>query len=159
MTVNGVEKMENTENKTIYLVETVLKETGMSLDVPSHIYGIEEAGTFFIKEIGNNSVESFFVLYMNASNEVVAMSQIAKGDISNVTLSISEVLRIGILSNSKYILIAHNHPSGIAKPSESDQEITKKIAQAAKLVSISLIDSIIVCGNGNLYSMRKMIIG
>lgn len=131
----------------------------MSLEVPCYVYGIEEVGDFFVKEIGNNSVESFFVLYMNVSNKVVAMSQIAKGDISNVTLSIGEILRIGILSNSKYILIAHNHPSGVAKPSESDQEMTKKIAQAAKLVNINLIDSIIVCGNGNRYSMRRMVMG
>lgn len=157
MIVSGVGKMENIKNKTVFLVETVLKETNTQVDAPRYIYGIEEAGNFFVNKIGNNSVECFYVMYMNTANELVAMSEIAKGDATNVVLSIGEVIRIGILSNAKYILLAHNHPSGVAKPSESDVEMTKKIAQAASLLNMHLVDSIIVCGNGSLYSMRKTI--
>ena len=157
MIVSGVGKMENIKNKTVFLVETVLKETNTQVNAPRYIYGIEEAGIFFVNEIGNNSVECFYVMYMNTANELVAMSEIAKGDATNVVLSIGEVIRIGILSNAKYILLAHNHPSGVAKPSESDVEMTKKIAQAASLLNMHLVDSIIVCGNGSLYSMRKTI--
>lgn len=156
---NGVEKMESIENKTIYLVETVLKQVNTSIDIPRYIYGIEEAKDFLVHLIGNKSVENFYAIYMSASNEVVAISFIAKGDIVNVTISIGEIIRVALLSNAKYIMVAHNHPSGIAMPSESDQNVIKQVAKAAQLFNIHLIDSVIVCKNGDFCSMRKMVSG
>lgn len=155
--MNGAEEMENIENKNIFLVETILKETNISINIPQYIYGIEESKSFFISLIGNQSVEYFYAVYMNSAYETVALSQIAKGDNINVTLSISEVVRIALFSNAKYFLIAHNHPSGISNPSKNDLEITKKIAIAAKLFNIFLVDSIIVCKNGKTYSIREKV--
>ena len=155
--MNGAEIMENIENKTIYLVETVLKRLDVHVDIPRYIYGVEEAKEFLVQLIGDKSLENFYAIYMSAANEVQAISFIAKGDAVNVTMSIGEVIRIALLSNAKYIMVAHNHPSGIALP--SDKNITKQIAQAAKLFNIHLIDSIIVCKNGEFYSMRKMVNG
>ena len=157
--VNGAEIMENIENKTIYLVETVLKRLDVHVDIPRYIYGVEEAKEFLVQLIGDKSLENFYAIYMSAANEVQAISFIAKGDAANVTMSIGEVIRIALLSNAKYIMVAHNHPSGIALPSDADKNITKQIAQAAKLFNIHLIDSIIVCKNGEFYSMRKMVNG
>lgn len=157
--VNGAETMESIENKTIYLVETVLKQLSISVDIPKYIYGIEEAKGFLVDLIGNKSLENFYAIYMSISNEVVAISFIAKGDIVNVTMSIGEIIRVALLSNAKYIMVAHNHPSGIAIPSESDKNITKQIAKAAQLYNIHLIDSVIVCKNGDFCSIRKMVNG
>lgn len=157
--MNGAGKMESIENKTIYLVETVLKQCNISIDVPRYIYGIEEAKNFFLYLIGNKSVENFYAIYMDMAYEVVAISFIAKGDAANVTMSIGEIIRVALLSNAKHIMVAHNHPSGVAIPSESDQNVTKQIAKAAKLFNIHLVDSIIVCRNGDCCSMRKMVGG
>ena len=49
------EEMENIENKNIFLVETILKETNISINIPQYIYGIEESKSFFISLIGGKS--------------------------------------------------------------------------------------------------------
>ena len=60
--VNGAETMESIENKTIYLVETVLKQLSISVDIPKYIYGIEEAKDFLVDLIGNKSLENFYAI-------------------------------------------------------------------------------------------------
>lgn len=149
--------MENLNKKEVFFVESELVRKQRATQVPEYVYGIEEVKAFFIDCIGKKTVEVFYAIYMNSAYETVALSEIAKGDSVNVTISISEVIRIALLSNSKYILISHNHPSGRAEPSESDIIITKQIAQAAKIFNVSLIDSIIVCGNGESCSIRQKI--
>ena len=58
-----------------------------------------------------------------------------------------------LLHNASGFILAHNHPSGNPKPSESDVQLTRKIKEAARVHEISLLDHIIVCDlHGNFYS-------
>lgn len=154
--MSGVEKMENISGETVYFVETEFKRVmPVPESIPNKIFGIEESSDFFVELIGSRTVENFYIVYMNSAYEVIALSQIAKGDIAEVTFSISEALRVALLTNAKYILMAHNHPSGDVTPSKSDIEYTKKIGQAASIFGIQLLDSIIVSADGRSNSIRK----
>ncbi len=62
-----------------------------------------------------------------------------------------EVLKGALLANAVGIIVAHNHPSGEAKPSAEDKELTKRLKEACNLVGINLVDHIIV-GNGKYTS-------
>lgn len=146
--------MENSEGKTLYFVETELKRTHHPINVPAKIYGVEEAFPLFREQIGNKSVEQLIALYMDSGYSPVAISQVGKGSAKGIDVSISEIIRIALLSNTCYFLIAHNHPSGILKPSEKDIQLTKVLAQAGAMFQIQLIDSIIVSHSSEYYSMR-----
>lgn len=155
--VNGVEKMENTENKVVYFYKCEIKRKKISKKIPKYIFGIEEAKDFFIKEIAHNTIESMIVLFMDSMHEIVAVSEIGKGSSSKLIIDNSEIFRIAILCNAKYILIGHNHPNSQITPSDIDIKTTKEIGFIASMLGIELIDSVIVNYEEQYFSIRQNI--
>ncbi|MER2000186.1 MAG: JAB domain-containing protein, partial [Lysinibacillus sp.] len=84
-------------------------------------------------------------------------SEISFGKIDEVAIDYASILKTALLSNAKQIVIGHNHPSNILKPSETDIEMTKKIAGLCNIFGIKLIDSIIVVPSGDYLSIRTYI--
>lgn len=88
--------------------------------------------------------EEFWILYLNRANHVKQQFQLSRGGISSTVVDIRLILRKAIQTSCSSIILAHNHPSGNLSPSEADINITQRIAQAAKLMDINLIDHIII---------------
>jgi len=80
------------------------------------------------------------------------MQQQSKGGISGTIVDVRLILKDAILNKASAIILAHNHPSGELRPSESDKQITEKIKQSAKIMDIAVIDHIIISGIGGYYS-------
>lgn len=88
--------------------------------------------------------EFFWVLLLNNSNQLLGISEIAVGSTNGVTVNIKEVFQLALLTNATCIIVAHNHPSGKLKASESDKRITQKLMKASKLLDLTLLDHIII---------------
>ena len=80
------------------------------------------------------------------------MQQQSKGGISGTIVDVRLILKDAILNKASAIILAHNHPSGELKPSESDKQITEKIIQSARIMDIKVIDHVIISGTGGYYS-------
>jgi DNA repair protein RadC len=63
--------------------------------------------------------------------------------------------RAGLLMNASAVIIAHNHPSGVAEPSADDIDTTRKIAEACAVVGLRLLDHIIISADGQHTSMQQ----
>lgn len=109
-----------------------------------YVYGIEQADKIFEKLIGSNNIECVGMLCMDNTNKIINYSTISMGNIAFVNVSVAQVVKIALLSNASKIIIAHNHPSGVLKITNSDISMTQKIGGLAKYFEIELIDSIIV---------------
>ena len=94
--------------------------------------------------IGDSQVEEFWVLYLNQRNSVIRKEQISKGGISQTSVDIRVILKIGLEEMATGIILAHNHPSGNLKPSDSDKQITQKIKEAGSIMDIEVLDHLIV---------------
>ena len=81
---------------------------------------------------------------MNSNGEMLGYTQISEGGISETTVDIRNVMQAALLTNSVAIILAHNHPSGNLKPSKCDEELTKRIKDAAKLFNITVTDHVIL---------------
>jgi DNA repair protein RadC len=92
--------------------------------------------------------EVFAVAYLNQANRINHLEIISKGGITGTVADPRVILKKAILEDAVNLIICHNHPSGSLKPSRADQELTKKLKEAAKLFDISLFDHIIVSENG-----------
>ncbi|WP_168421711.1 JAB domain-containing protein [Candidatus Ulvibacter alkanivorans] len=92
--------------------------------------------------------EFFWLLLLNNSNTVIGMSEIGVGNTTAVAVNYKEVLQLAILTNSVAIIVAHNHPSGALEPSKADRQLSEKLAEATKLLDISLLDHVIVTSEG-----------
>jgi DNA repair protein RadC len=89
--------------------------------------------------------EEFWILFLNRSNAVIEHFNMSKGGTSGTVIDVRIILKRGIELLASSIVLGHNHPSGNAKPSQADKDITTKIKEAGKLVEITIVDHIIVC--------------
>ena len=94
--------------------------------------------------IGELEHEEFWVLYLNNSNKVVHKSQLSKGGITGTLVDIRLVMKQALELGAVAIILAHNHPSGSIKPSNSDKQITKKLKIAAEALDLKVLDHLIL---------------
>lgn len=88
--------------------------------------------------------EYFKVLLLNRANQVLGVFNVSEGGIAETVVDIRLILQSAILSNASGIILCHNHPSGNINPSQSDNNMTRKINQACEIMDISLLDHIII---------------
>lgn len=140
----------------INVVELVLKRE-YELEIPSateYIYGVESAAPVFCNIIGSNNVEYVALLCLDSTNRIINLAKVSIGNIENVSVSIPQIIKIALLSNSSKMMIAHNHPSGILEVTHVDIDMTKKIGAIANYFDIKLIDSLVV-NNVEAVSIRE----
>lgn len=93
------------------------------------------------------------VLFLNAKNYLISQ-QLTRGSIDEAAFYIRDILRTALEIGASGVILVHNHPSGIAKPSESDVRLTNRFAGAARLLEVRLLDHVIVTREG-YFSFRE----
>lgn len=95
--------------------------------------------------------EQFVVMYLNPSNKVLGIYRAATGGITSTIADIRIILSVALKVLATSMICAHNHPSGNLKPSKQDEELTRKLKEAAKTMDIKLLDHLIVEPTGINY--------
>ena len=98
-------------------------------------------------------VEHFYALYLNRANKVIGSILLSTGGCVGTVFDVKVLIQGALLSNAQAIIIAHNHPSGSATPSNSDLDITSRIKTACSYFEISLLDHLIIADN-QYYSFK-----
>lgn len=96
------------------------------------------------------SHEEFYVIFLNRSNVILGHEQVSKGGISGTIADGKIIFKSAIMHQASAIILAHNHPSGNLKASESDIRLTKDLRQFGKLIGIEILDHVIFTDNGYL---------
>jgi len=92
--------------------------------------------------------EEFWVLCLSRANKVIFKTQISRGGVSGTVADIKIIFKHAIEQLASAIIVAHNHPSGQLKPSNSDLLLTEKIKETGKIMDIPLLDHLIVTDRG-----------
>jgi DNA repair protein RadC len=92
--------------------------------------------------------EVFAVAFLNQANKINHVEIMSEGGITGTIADPRMILKKALEENAVSIILCHNHPSGSLKPSRQDEEITKKIKEAAKYFDIKVLDHIIVSDTG-----------
>lgn len=90
--------------------------------------------------------EAFTVLWLDNQHRMIAHDTLFLGTINSITVHPREVVKSGLKNNAAAAVLAHNHPSGEAEPSQADRLITERLKQALDLVDIRLLDHLVVGG-------------
>ena len=90
--------------------------------------------------------EAFTVLWLDNQHRLTAHDTLFLGTINSITVHPREVVKAGLKHNAAAVILAHNHPSGEAEPSDADRQITARLKQALELVDIRLLDHLVVGG-------------
>lgn len=91
--------------------------------------------------------ELFCVVYLDNRHRVLKFSELFRGTIDGTSVYPREVAKEALRCNAAAVILAHNHPSGVAEPSQADERITKRIKAGLELLDIRLLDHIIIGGN------------
>lgn len=105
---------------------------------------VEKTGRFFLELLRDQRREVLWQASLDAKGKLLACRQISSGSVDAAVLSIREVVENALHADASGVVLAHNHPSGIALPSVEDQQVTLQAKQALETMGIRLIDHIIV---------------
>jgi len=97
--------------------------------------------------------EEFKILLLNNKNAVLGIADISKGGVNGTIVDPRIVLQIALKAHSSGLILCHNHPSSNPVPSESDVAVTKKLAEAGKVMDINVLDHIILTSDQSYYSL------
>ncbi|MEQ1878385.1 MAG: JAB domain-containing protein [Bdellovibrionia bacterium] len=95
-----------------------------------------------------NEVEEFWAIALGSTKRVIRIQMIFRGTVDACLVHPRDVFRFALTMNASSLLVAHNHPSGDNRPSQEDLALTKRLADAGKLLQIPLIDHLILADDG-----------
>ncbi|MBM4135898.1 MAG: JAB domain-containing protein [Nitrospira sp.] len=98
--------------------------------------------------IQDKAKEHFKLILLNTRNKIIGISTVSIGTLNTSLVHPREVFKDAIMHNAASVVLAHNHPSGDTEPSENDLTITKRLAEAGKILGIEVLDHIIVTKAG-----------
>ncbi|NAS32318.1 DNA repair protein RadC [Flavobacteriaceae bacterium R38] len=94
--------------------------------------------------IGELPHEEFWIVYLNNAHKIIQSTQISKGGITGTLVDIRLILKQALELGSTALILAHNHPSGILKPSTPDKQLTTKLKIACESLDIKVLDHLII---------------
>lgn len=90
--------------------------------------------------------ESFVALFLDSQHRLIAVDELFRGTLTQTSVYPREVVKAALRENAAAVIFAHNHPSGVAEPSKSDEVLTNALKQALALVDVRVLDHFIVAG-------------
>ena len=101
-----------------------------------------------LKNYKDKKQEYFVAVYLDGANHICDIKVITIGILNKSLVHPREVFAFAIQNRCASVIVAHNHPSGILEPSDSDIEVTKRLKQSGEILGIELLDHIIISKNG-----------
>ncbi len=97
--------------------------------------------------MGSMKTEQFRILFLNKKNVLIADEILSQGTIDQATIYPREIIKRALFNEAGAIILVHNHPSGVSKPSNTDIELTHKIVETCANMNISVHDHVIITAN------------
>lgn len=104
----------------------------------------QDVCSFVMEDMCYLDREHFRVVILNTKNQVLAVETISVGSLNSSLVHPREVFKPAVLRSAAAVILLHNHPSGDATPSGEDIEITRRLAEAGKIIGIDVLDHIII---------------
>ncbi|RYE81655.1 MAG: JAB domain-containing protein [Oxalobacteraceae bacterium] len=96
--------------------------------------------------LGGQRHESFVVLFLDVRARLITDKELFRGTLTQASVYPREVVKAALACNAASVILAHNHPSGVAEPSHADLHLTRLLTQALALVEIRVLDHFVVAG-------------
>lgn len=106
-------------------------------------------------KLGGLGYEVFGALWLDSKNRLIAWEELFKGTLSQTSVYPREVVKRALAHNAAAVLLCHNHPSGVAEPSQADELLTQNLKQALALVDVRVLDHFIVAGSAKPLSFAE----
>ena len=129
-----------------YLYQSMKREN--VLNNPQDVY------SYLTASLRQHKQEVFACLFLDNAHRVICFDELFYGTIHSAMIHPREVVKNALYHNAAAVIFAHNHPSGIAEPSQADQTITQQLKEALNLIDVRVLDHIII-GDGQITSLAE----
>ncbi len=136
------------------VLEIARRHLGEALAEPAGLKDPAQAKTFLRARLRDLDHEVFAALFLDTQNRVQAYEVLASGTLNAASVYPREVVKSALRHNAAALIFAHNHPSGIAEPSQADRSLTRRLKEALALVDIRVLDHFVV-GEGEPVSFAE----
>lgn len=153
MSVEGVGKTTASHIKAIGEIYNRIKEREANV-IKTKMRTIEQAREKVLASFKINCEEVLKVFLLDKKHSIITSLAFEKEKVDMVSMAIPEIAKAIAINKPAYVILAHNHPSGIAKPSASDDAATKKVHFLCQVHGVALLDHFIV-GTNEIYSYHE----
>ncbi|MDE2235192.1 MAG: DNA repair protein RadC [Gammaproteobacteria bacterium] len=136
------------------VLELSLRHLGESLQRGNPLQDPQSSRSYIITRLRDRPREVFCCLYLDNRHRVIAFEELFYGTLDGASVHPREVVRQAIAHNAAALIFAHNHPSGVAEPSDADRRLTRRLKEALALVDIRVLDHFVV-GDGEAVSFAE----
>jgi DNA repair protein RadC len=98
--------------------------------------------------------EVFAVMFLDNRHRVISLDEMFTGTINGASVHPREIIKRALSHNAAAVILAHNHPSGVAEPSEADKQLTRKLSDALGLIDVRVLDHFVI-GDGEAVSFAE----
>lgn len=155
--VNGMGDSKYVQLQAIFeMVRRALDEDMRRGDVLSSPQAVRD---YLRLQLGGLSREVFVVLFLDAQNRVLGNEELFAGTLTQTSVYPREVVKRALHHNAASVILAHNHPSGVAEPSHADEVLTRTLQQALHLIDVRVLDHFVVAGNQMVSFAERGLLG
>lgn len=124
------------------------KRRGMTEDKREVVRSSADVYALMKHRMKDMVIEECWVILLNQSFKVVGIENISKGGITAAMVDVRMVIKAAVLKQATALALCHNHPSGSTRPSREDDDLTRRVYEACRVMQIKMIDHVIVSENG-----------
>jgi DNA repair protein RadC len=128
---------DQTIQRALRILESRMKQ-GPALSSPSAVRD------YLRLSLAEREHEVFVVVFLDAQNRVLALEELFRGTLTQTAVYPREIVKAALRHNAAAVLFAHNHPSGVAEPSRTDELLTQALKRALALVDVTVLDHFVV---------------
>ncbi|WKE65803.1 DNA repair protein RadC [Gallaecimonas kandeliae] len=135
-------------------LELAVRVQGEKLQREGALTCPDEVRRYLIGKLRDRPREVFCLLLLDSQHRVIRLLELFHGTLDAAAVYPREVVRAVLAANAAAVILAHNHPSGIAEPSRADRQLTERLGAALGLVDVRLLDHLVV-GDGEAVSFAE----
>lgn len=138
--------------QAIAIIDARLRRNPVALLSPKDVIN------FLRLSISEREHEVFVVLWLDAQNRLICYEELFRGTLTQASVYPREVVKSALAHNAAAVIMAHNHPSGVAEPSRADEALTVTLKQSLALVDVKLLDHIVIAADSAVSLAERGII-
>lgn len=150
--IKGLGKAKQAE--LLALMETARRALAQQLAAAPVFDSPQRVKDFLGLQLGERPQEVFAVLFLDVQHRLIRLEELFQGTLTQTSVYPREVARRALMLNAASVVLAHNHPSGVAEPSRADEFLTQSLKTALALIDVRVLDHLIV-GRGQVVSLAE----
>lgn len=131
-------------NQAVMILGRRLGTPGQALSCPNDVK------KYLTLKMAEQEREVFAALFLDNRHRVISYDELFYGTVDGASVHPREVVKAALAHNAAAAILSHNHPSGVAEPSQADQNITRRLQEALALVEVRVLDHVIVGGTSTV---------